>query len=107
MAPVEYAVQSTRIVTMTNPAADKILSLPVLRDLTSWLLRMIPQVPIDNLLDVWWELETAHEGQNGFSGHVAEIYAYRLLPSGPRYPITSPITSPGSCAGSRISAPRP
>lgn len=37
-------------------------------------------------LDVWGELVAAYEGQNGFGGHTAEIYAFRLLPPGPRYP---------------------
>jgi hypothetical protein len=33
-------------------------------------------------IGVWYELERALAGENGYGGDVAEIYAYRLLPGG-------------------------
>ena len=45
-------------------------------------------LPIEQTLILWRELEEARDGKNGYGGTVAEIYAYRLLPSGPRYPLS-------------------
>jgi hypothetical protein len=33
-------------------------------------------------IGIWYELESALEGKNGYGGNVAEIYAYRLVPEG-------------------------
>jgi hypothetical protein len=38
---------------------------------------------LDQALGVWFDLERALEGKNGYGGDVAEIYAYRLVP--PRF----------------------
>lgn len=38
------------------------------------------QPDIDHTLTVWYELERALEGKNGFGGDVAEIYSYVLVP---------------------------
>jgi hypothetical protein len=35
---------------------------------------------LDTLLSVWFDLERALEGKNGYGGDVAEIYAYRCVP---------------------------
>ncbi len=40
-------------------------------------------ISIAQALDVWSDLEQAHLGKNGFGGHTAEIYAYRLKPHNP------------------------
>jgi len=40
-------------------------------------------VPVHELLSLWSELEQAWHGTNGYGGHVAEIYAYRLWPYSP------------------------
>lgn len=37
-------------------------------------------LPADAALGVWYDLERALAGKNGFGGDVAEIYAYRLVP---------------------------
>jgi len=42
-------------------------------------------LPIDDVLGVWCDLESALAGKNGFGGDVAEIYAYRLVPSSQRH----------------------
>lgn len=41
-------------------------------------------VSVDQLLDIWGELVSAHGGQNRYGGHVAQIYAYRLQRFDPR-----------------------
>lgn len=38
---------------------------------------------INQLLDVWNELVRAYYGENAYGGNVAEIYAFRLMPSSP------------------------
>jgi hypothetical protein len=40
---------------------------------------------IDDVLGVWQELELALAGKNGYGGDVAEIYAYRLVPTSLRH----------------------
>lgn len=40
-------------------------------------------VPTHQLLQLWGELVEAYHGVHGFGGHVAEIYAYRLMPYTP------------------------
>lgn len=35
-------------------------------------------VPLNELLDLWSELEQAFHGTNSYGGHVAELYAYRF-----------------------------
>jgi hypothetical protein len=37
---------------------------------------------VEESVGIWYELERALEGKNGYGGDVAEIYAYRLLPRG-------------------------
>ena len=37
-------------------------------------------LPADAAIGVWYDLEQALAGKNGFGGDVAEIYAYRLVP---------------------------
>ena len=37
-------------------------------------------LPADAALGVWYDLERALAGKNGYGGDVAEIYAYRLVP---------------------------
>jgi hypothetical protein len=37
-------------------------------------------LPVDAALGVWYDLEQALAGKNGYGGDVAEIYAYRLVP---------------------------
>jgi hypothetical protein len=37
-------------------------------------------LPADTAISVWYDLERARAGQNGYGGDVAEIYAYRLIP---------------------------
>jgi hypothetical protein len=37
---------------------------------------------MDDAIGVWYDLEQAFAGKNGFGGSVAEIYAYRLVPGG-------------------------
>ena len=37
-------------------------------------------LPSDQAVDVWYDIERALEGKNGYGGCVAEIYAYRLVP---------------------------
>lgn len=46
------------------------------------------ELPVDQTLGVWYDLACALEGKNGYGGDVAEIYAYRLLPPGPRHPLS-------------------
>lgn len=38
-------------------------------------------LPADDVIGVWDDLASALAGKNGYGGDVAEIYAYRLLPS--------------------------
>lgn len=38
------------------------------------------ELPVDQALGIWFDLERALEGKNGYGGDVAEIYAYRLVP---------------------------
>lgn len=37
-------------------------------------------LPVDAAIGVWYDLERALAGKNGYGGDVAEIYAYRLVP---------------------------
>ena len=37
-------------------------------------------LPADTAIGVWYDLERALAGKNGYGGDVAEIYAYRLVP---------------------------
>ena len=37
---------------------------------------------VDAAISVWYDLERALAGKNGYGGNVAEIYAYRLVPGG-------------------------
>lgn len=46
------------------------------------------ELPVEQVLGVWHDLERALEGKNGYGGNVAEIYAYRLLSPGPRHPLS-------------------
>jgi len=46
-----------------------------------WMLTT--SITTEQVLDVWEELNLAHGGTNGYGGDVAEIYAYRLMPSMP------------------------
>lgn len=39
---------------------------------------------IDAMLDLWIDFFLARQGEHGYGGHVAEIYAYRLEPYNPR-----------------------
>jgi hypothetical protein len=57
-------------------------------EVRAWLAQVFPDLHPDNVFGIWCELEDARLGQNGFGGDTAEIYAYLLLPSGPRYPIS-------------------
>lgn len=41
------------------------------------------ELTMKQALGVWSELESAFFGKNGFGGHTAEIYAYRLQPLNP------------------------
>jgi len=41
-------------------------------------------VSLDQLLGIWGELVSAYCGQNRYGGHVAELYAYRLMAFDPR-----------------------
>ena len=41
---------------------------------------------IDQVIDVWSELEAAYRGENGYGGDTAEIYVYRLMPRAPGSP---------------------
>ena len=43
---------------------------------------------IDQILELWVELEDARIGANGYGGDTAEIYAYRLLPCSPTLSLT-------------------
>ena len=36
----------------------------------------------ESSIGIWFDLERALEGKNGYGGDVAEIYAYRLVPGG-------------------------
>lgn len=38
-------------------------------------------------LEVWADLEDALRGEHGFGGHVAEIYAYRLVGHSPSFAV--------------------
>ena len=42
-------------------------------------------LPVDDVIGVWCDLESALAGKSGFGGDVAEIYAYRLVPSSQRH----------------------
>lgn len=37
-------------------------------------------ISMDQVLDVWTDLEAAYYGKNGYGGDTAEIYVYRLMP---------------------------
>jgi len=37
-------------------------------------------ISMQQLIDIWVELENAYNGINGYGGTVAEIYAFRLMP---------------------------
>ncbi len=54
----------------------------------AWFARQFSDLDPDVLLDVWRDLEDARLGESGFGGDTAEIYAYRLLPFGPRHPLS-------------------
>jgi hypothetical protein len=41
----------------------------------------IVSVSVGELLRIWSELVEAYHGVNAYGGHVAQIYAYRLMPS--------------------------
>lgn len=40
------------------------------------------ELPVNQALGVWHDLERALAGKNGYGGDVAEIYAFRLVPAG-------------------------
>lgn len=44
---------------------------------------MIPDLSMRQLLSVWHELQAARQGSNGYGGHTAEIYAFRLTQLSP------------------------
>lgn len=46
-------------------------------------MSVILTVPTHQLLQLWGELVEAYHGVHGYGGHVAEIYAYRLMPYTP------------------------
>ena len=42
-------------------------------------------LPIDDVIGVWYDLERALAGKHGYGGDVAEIYTYRLVPPSRRH----------------------
>jgi hypothetical protein len=70
----------------------------------AWAASELPDHDAAEIADVWCELRSAYLGVNGYGGHTAEIYAYRLLPTSVNPRIADRLETPHATTSESASA---